>query len=98
MVHGGQQPIVGAHVYLYAAHTTHYGDTAISLLQSAGGTSVEGNGDYYYATQSGGTFSITGDFTCPSPGSQVYLYAVGGDPGLGQGANSAIGLMAALGT
>ena len=98
MVHGGQQPIVGAHVYLYAANTTHYGDTAISLLQSAGGTSADSNGDYYYATQSGGTFSITGDFTCPSAGSQVYLYAVGGDPGLGQGANSAIGLMAALGT
>jgi len=28
----------------------------------------------------------------------VYLYAVGGDPGLGDGTNSAIGLMAALGT
>jgi hypothetical protein len=98
MVHGGQQPIVGAHVYLYAANTTGYGNAAVSLLESAGGTSEDGNGNYYYATQSGGTFSITGDFTCPSPGSQVYLYAAGGDPGLGQGANSAIGLMAALGT
>ncbi len=98
MVHGGQQPIVGAHVYLYAANTTHYGDTAVSLLQSGGGTSVDGDGNYYYATQAQGAFSITGDFTCPSAGSQVYLYAVGGDPGLGDGANSAIGLMAALGT
>ena len=98
MVHGGQQPIVGAHVYLYAANTTHYGDAAVSLLQSGGGTSVDGSGNYYYATQTGGTFSITGDFTCPNAGSQVYLYAVGGDPGLGQGTNSAIGLMAALGT
>jgi len=97
-VHGGQQPVVGAHVYLYAANTTGYGNAAISLLESAGGTSVDGNGNYYYATQSGGTFSITGDFTCPNSGSQVYLYAVGGDPGLGQGANSAIGMMAALGT
>jgi streptogramin lyase len=98
MVHGGQQPIVGAHVYLYSANTTGYGNTAVSLLESAGGTSEDNNGNYYYTTQSGGTFSITGDFTCPSAGSQVYLYAVGGDPGLGQGANSAIGLMAALGT
>ena len=98
MVHGGQQPIVGAHVYLYAANTTHYGDAAVSLLQSGGGTSVDGSGNYYYATPTGGTFSITGDFTCPNAGSQVYLYAVGGDPGLGQGTNSAIGLMAALGT
>lgn len=97
-VHGGQQPIVGAKIYLYAANTTGYGNAAVSLLQSAGGTSPDGNGNYYYATQSGGTFSISGDFTCPSAGSQVYLYAVGGDPGLGDGTNSAIGLMAALGT
>ena len=98
MVHGGQQPIVGAHVYLYAANTTHYGDAAVSLLQSGGGTSVDGSGNYYYATQAEGKFSITGDYTCPSPGSQVYLYATGGDPGLGQGTNSAIGLLAALGS
>jgi len=98
MVHGGQQPIVGAHVYLYAANTTGYGNAAVSLLQSASGTVEDGSGNYYYPTQSGGVFSITNDFTCPSAGSQVYLYAVGGDPGLGDGANSAIGLMAALGT
>jgi streptogramin lyase len=98
MVHGGQQPIVGAKVYLYAANTTGYGNAAVSLLQSAGGTVPDGSGNYYYPTQSGGTFSISGDFTCPSAGSQVYLYAVGGDPGLGDGTNAAIGLMAALGT
>lgn len=98
MVHGGQQPIVGAHVYLYAANTTGYGNSAVSLLQSAGGTVQDGNGNYYYPTQSGGNFTITGDFTCPSAGSQVYLYATGGDPGLGDGTNSAIGLMAALGS
>ncbi len=98
MVHGGQQPIVGTHVYLYAANTTGYGNASVSLLENTGGTSVDGSGNYYYPTQSGGTFSITGDFTCPNAGSQVYLYATGGDPGLGQGTNGAIGLMAALGT
>ncbi|MGA2909467.1 MAG: NHL repeat-containing protein [Terracidiphilus sp.] len=98
MVHGGQQPIVGAHVYLYAANTTGYGNAAVSLLQNVGGTVSDGHGNYYYPTGSGGTFSITNDFTCPSAGSQVYLYAIGGDPGLGDGANAAIGLMAALGT
>ena len=98
MVHGGQTPIVGAHVYLYAANTTGYGNGSISLLQPTGGTVEDGSGNYYYPTQSGGKFNITSDFTCPSGGSQVYLYAVGGDPGLGDGANSAIGLMAALGT
>jgi hypothetical protein len=98
MVHGGQQPIVGAKVYLYAANTTGYGNSAVSLLESGNGTVADGNGNYYYPTQSGGTFSITGDFTCPSAGSQVYLYALGGDPGLGDGTNAAIGMMAALGT
>jgi len=98
IVHGGQQPIVGAHVYLYAANTTGYGSASMSLLENKGGTVEDGSGNYYYPTQSGGVFSITNDFTCPSPGSQVYLYAVGGDPGLGDGTNSAIGLMAALGT
>jgi streptogramin lyase len=98
MVHGGQQPIVGTHVYLYAANTTGYGNASVSLLQSAGGTVADGNGNYYYPTQAQGAFTITGDFVCPSAGSQVYLYAVGGDPGLGDGTNSAIGLMAALGT
>jgi hypothetical protein len=98
MVHGGQQPIVGAHVYLYAANTTGYGNASVSLLQPGGGTVEDGSNNYYYPTQSGGTFNITGDFTCPSAGSQVYLYALGGDPGLGDGANPAIGLMAALGT
>jgi hypothetical protein len=97
IVHGGQQPIVGAHVYLYAANTSGYGGASVSLLANAGGTVSDGHGSYYYPTQSGGNFSITGDYTCPSGASQVYLYAVGGDPGLGDGANSAIGLMAALG-
>ncbi len=98
IVHGGQQPIVGAHVYLYAANTTGYGNAAVSLLANKGGTVADGSGNYYYPTGTNGTFSITGDFTCPNAGSQVYLYATGGDPGLGDGTNGAIGLMAGLGT
>ncbi|MGA9060365.1 MAG: NHL repeat-containing protein [Terracidiphilus sp.] len=87
MVHGGQQPIVGAKVYLYAAtDTSGYGGASQSLLANP------------VTTQAGGAFSISGDYTCPSEYSQVYLYAAGGDPGLGEGANPAIGLMAALGT
>jgi streptogramin lyase len=98
IAHGGQQPLVGAHVYLYAANTTGYGNASVSLLASTSGTTQDGSGNYYVTTTSGGAFSITGDYSCPSAGSQVYLYAVGGDPGLGQGTNAAIGLMAALGT
>ncbi|MGO8758983.1 MAG: NHL repeat-containing protein [Terracidiphilus sp.] len=98
IVHGGQQPIVGAHVYLLAANTTGYGNASVSVLASASGTSQDSSGNYYVTSQAQGAFSITGEYTCPSSTSQVYLYATGGDPGLGEGTNSAIGLMAALGT
>jgi streptogramin lyase len=107
-VHGGQQPIVGAHVYLFAANTTDYGgngiaasssNASVSLLTSAANTSLDSsggatNGDYYVTTDANGAFTITGDYTCAA-NSLVYLYAVGGNPGAG--ANSAAGLMAVLG-
>jgi streptogramin lyase len=95
-VHGGQQPISGASVYLYAANTAGYGAASISLLKSSGSnTHSDGSGNYYVTTDSEGNFAITGDYTCPSTASQVYLYSVGGNPG--SGANSAVGLLAALG-
>jgi streptogramin lyase len=102
-VYGGQTVISGASLYLYAANNTGYGNASISLLNSnvldqtpAGGQDI--NGNYYVTTGSDGSFGITGDYTCPSTTSQLYLYAVGGNPGLGEGTNSAIGLLAALGT
>jgi streptogramin lyase len=102
VVHGGQNAIVGAHVYLFAANTTGYGNASLSLLTSGTGRTLDSsggatNGDYYVTTGSGGAFSITSDYTCTG-GQQVYLYSLGGDPGLGTGTNSAAGLMAALGT
>jgi len=96
IVHGGRQPIVGAHVYLYAASATGYGTASTSLLTSQGGTSKDSNGNYYVTTVTGGGFSISGDYTCPSGTAQVYLYSIGGDPGAG--ANSAAGLLAGLGS
>jgi hypothetical protein len=85
-VHGGQQPIVGATIQLYAAGTAGYGSSATPLLTSA------------VTTDATGSFSITGDYTCPSSTSQVYLVATGGNPGLAPGTNNAaIALMAALG-
>jgi streptogramin lyase len=100
-VHGGQGPIVGASVYLYAASTTGNGTASTSLLNNnvlsqtpPGGQ--DGSGNYYVTTDSNGAFSITGDYTCPSSASQVYLYSVGGNPG--SGTNSAATLLAALGT
>src|SRR5579884_243345 len=101
-VHGGQQPIAGAHVYLFAANTTGYGgagiarsssNASISLLNAAS-TGHSDSVGAYVLTDANGNFSISGDYTC-TPGQQVYLYALGGNPG--GGTNSHAGLMAALG-
>jgi streptogramin lyase len=95
-VHGGQTVISGANIYLYAANNTGYGNASISLLNSTGSnTQKDSNGNYYVTTGSDGSFGITGDYTCPSAASQLYLYAVGGNPGAG--VNPVIGLLAALG-
>ena len=82
-VHGGQQPISGAAIQLYAAGSTGYGSPATALLTSP------------VLTATDGSFDITGDYTCPSAGSQVYLVATGGDAGAGT--NPASNLVAALG-
>jgi hypothetical protein len=111
-VMGGQQPIAGAHVYLLAANTTGYagagiaasaGNASVSLLTNVPGSTTldtsggATNGDYYVTTGAGGTFTITGDYSC-TPNTQVYLYALGGNPGLTSGTNNpASGLLAALG-
>jgi hypothetical protein len=110
VVHGGQNPIIGAHVYLFAANagvftpnTSGYGNASLSLLKSVSGQTTldtsggPTSGDYYVTTDSNGNFAITGDYTCVG-GQQVYMYSLGGDPGLGSGANAASGLLAALGT
>ncbi len=85
-LHGGQQPISGSSLQLYAAATTGYGAGATALLSSP------------VVTDATGSFTITGDYTCPSSSSQLYIVATGGNPGLAPGTNNAaIALMAALG-
>ena len=84
VVHGGQQPVVGANIALYAAGAGGYGSTNTTQLSS---TVMSG---------AGGSFSITGLYTCPSASAQMYLVATGGDSGAGT--NSSLALMAGLGT
>jgi len=97
-VHGGQNPVAGASVYVYAAGTSGYGGASVSLLGPSGSgnwpTHQDGNGNYYVTTDSNGNFGLTGDYTCTA-GQQVYLYAVGGNPGAGT--NSSDGFLAVLG-
>ena len=50
----------------------------------------------YVPTGAGGVFTISSDYSC-AQNTQVYLYTVSGDPGLGTGTNNAISMMAALG-
>jgi PKD repeat protein len=92
-VYGGQQPVAGAYVYLFAANTTGYGQASVSLL-SAAATGTSDSVGAYVLTSADGGFLWNGDYTC-TPGSQVYLYALGGNAGAGT--NSAAGLMAVLG-
>jgi sugar lactone lactonase YvrE len=102
-VHGGQNPIIGAHVYLYAINTNGYGgpgiaasstNASVSLLGNDAGTTQDANSHYYVTTDQYGNFTITGDYSCPSNYAHTFFYASGGDPGLGSGVNSAITLTA----
>ncbi len=96
-VHGGQQGVTGAHIYLFAANPAGYGAPSISLLNSTQpGIATDAIGSYVL-TGPQGDFSISGDYTCTS-GQQVYLLALGGNPGLPPGeTNPALALIAAFG-
>ena len=82
-VHGGNQPVVGSTISLFATSATGYGGTLTPLATTK--------------TTTSGFFTISTAYMCPA-GSQAYIVAAGGNPGLGSPTdNSAILLMAALG-
>ncbi len=100
-VHGGQQPVTHARIYLFAAGTTGYASASASLLNKAlPAVSTDLNGNGYVLTDSTtGDFTITGDWGCVHSTDQLYILAVGGNPGRDPGTeNGAISLMGALGT
>jgi streptogramin lyase len=96
-VHGGQQPVVGAHIYLFAANPGGFGAPSASMLNPLQpGVANDSTGNYILTDANGG-FSISGDYTCTT-GQQVYILATGGNPGLPAGqTNPALALMAAIG-
>jgi streptogramin lyase len=80
-VYGGQQPVSGATIQLYAVAATSKG-AATPLISAT------------VNTDSNGTFTITGDYSCTG-NPLVYIVATAGNPG--SGINTALSLMAALG-
>jgi len=80
-VYGGQQPVFGATIQLFAVAATSKG-AATPLISATVTTAPDG------------TFTITGDYSCTG-NPLVYIVATGGNPG--GGANTALSLMAALG-
>ena len=106
VVQGGQQVVTGSTIQLYAVGTTGDGSAATPLLTTTVTTSdgshnasnSNANAGNGFNSLAAGSFTITGDFTCPAPGTEVYLVSTGGNPGLTAGTNnSALAMMAALG-
>ena len=86
-LHGGQQPVTGATIQLMAAGTSGYGGSALPLLTTA------------VTTDTSGGFTISGQYTCPTATTQVYLLATGGNPGLPAAqTNPDLAMMAGLGS
>jgi hypothetical protein len=78
-VHGGQQPVTNSTIQLWTVGTTGYGSAGVNLL---GSTVVK-------TSLTDGSFNITGDYTCPSASTLVYITASGGNPGMTVGTNNA---------
>ncbi len=86
LVRGGSQPIAGATVQLYVVGTAGDGSASTALLATPA------------TTDANGAFNITGQYSCPSASSLVYLVATGGNPGMAAGTNNpTLALMTALG-
>jgi len=94
-VMGGQQPLAGTTIKLYAVGLGDNGSAATNLI----GTGTNGPATSV-SSGSDGSFTITGDYSCPvlTPSIPVYLTATGGNPGLTPAIdNTSIALVAALG-
>jgi hypothetical protein len=85
VMHGGQSPILGAHIYvLTPAQSTTQGAASVSLLTSGDGSDQIG---WYVTTQSPyGSFTLPA-YNCPSANAPIYLYGSGGDAQTGYGAS-----------
>ena len=105
-VHGGQQPVTGSTLQLYAVGTAGDGSAATPLIlttattSDGSGSATDGNANAANSlnTLPAGSFTLTSQYVCPPQGAEVYLVSKGGNPGLAAGTNNpALAMMAALG-
>ncbi len=106
-VYGGQSPVTGSTIQLHTVGTSGFGSAGSQLLTTTVTTSdgtgvVNSNANVGNAnnTLPAGQFTLnfTGAYTCPTPGTLVYMTSSGGNPGLsGTVNNSAIVMVAPIG-
>jgi hypothetical protein len=88
-VYGGEQPIVGASIQIYAAGSPltggGYGLGSVGLITGT-----------LPVTDSAGYFTLTGLYTLPSTASYLYLVSTGGSSGPGNPVNPEIVLMSTI--
>lgn len=72
---GGNQPVVGATVSIYAVGSTAYGTASTTALAS---TQTDGNGFWGFAPNA---------YMCPASNTPMYIVAAGGNPGAGTNVN-----------
>jgi hypothetical protein len=106
IVHGGNQPIFGATVSLYAAGTSGYGSTGVLYAQTASNYDYDGSFSFIQTTgtsPTGPPSTISNTYACPTgsttnPDPQMYIIASGGETqGAGNGANTAAVFAVAIG-
>jgi uncharacterized protein YjiK len=105
--YGGNQPITGSTIQIYAAGTGGTGTAATALI-TATLTTSDGSGLSNSNANAGnannslpaGFFTIpSGAYTCPTADTQVYITSTGGNPGLATPTNNAaLAIMASLGS
>jgi hypothetical protein len=80
---GGQQPVGGVSLQIYAVGTTGYGSAATPLL-TPGAVLTTASGNFDIGTNSNNSY------TCPTPDTLVYLVGMGGQPVAAAGSGPAV--------
>ena len=57
-------------------------------MASSNATNANANSGNALNSLPAGSFTLTGIYTCPSPGAEIYITSTGGNPGLSAGTNN----------